>query len=120
MTMAAADLSILIREAGYQLISIEQLRANRWLILAEAPEGRVLILAQRRPLISAADVQDLAEQLRLSRVVVGYLLALDGHFSPEAQRTAAELCQPRIVLCGKIPLVEQTPRPAAVLGTGTI
>ncbi|NTW03710.1 MAG: hypothetical protein HGA19_20955, partial [Oscillochloris sp.] len=56
----------------------------------------------------------------LNRVVVGYLLALDGHFSPEAQRTAAELCQPRIVLCGKIPLVEQTPRPAAVLGTGTI
>jgi hypothetical protein len=112
--MASTHLSTIIREAGYRLIQIEQLRANRWLILAESSEGMVLILAQQRTLIGASDVQDLAEQLRLRRVGTGYLLAMGGRFSPEAQRTAAELRQPRIVLCGKIPPVGQAPRISTV------
>jgi hypothetical protein len=114
MTQASTQLSTMVREAGYQLIRIEQLRANRWLLLAESPEGKVLILAQQRPLISASDVQDLAEQLRLSRVGTGYLLAMGGRFSPEAQRTAAELRQPLIVLCGKLPPADQAPRISAI------
>ncbi|NNJ10695.1 hypothetical protein EKD04_010170 [Chloroflexales bacterium ZM16-3] len=115
MTPASPNLSNLVREAGYKLIRIDQLRANRWLIMAESVEGKVLILAQQRPLIGAADVQDLAEQLRLTRVPIGYLLALGGRFSPEAQRTTAELRQPRIVLCGKIPPVDDAPRSAPSL-----
>jgi hypothetical protein len=117
METRTTDLPSLVREAGYQLVRLEQLRTNRWLIVADSDDGRVLILAQQRPLISAADVQDLAEQLRLSRIPIGYLLAMDGRFSPEAQRTAAELRQPQIVLCGKIPPVDQPPRPSSVFGT---
>jgi hypothetical protein len=112
MISAATDLSNQVREAGYQLIRIEQLRVNRWLIMAESAEGRVLILAQQRPLIGAADVQDLAEQLRLTHNAVGYLLAMGGRFSPEAQRTAAELRHPQIVLCGRIPPAGESPRPS--------
>lgn len=117
MDLTAINLSTIVREAGYQLVRIEQLRANRWLIIADAPDGRLLILAQQRPLIGASDVQDLAEQLRLARFPLGYLLGLDGRFSPEAQRTAAELRYPRIVLCGKIPSVDQPARPSSVFGT---
>ncbi len=105
MIPATTDLSTMVREAGYHLIRIEQVRANRWLLLAESSEGKVMILAQQRPLISASDVQDLAEQLRLNNVGMGYLLAVDGRFTPEAQRTAVELRIPRIVLCGTIPPV---------------
>jgi hypothetical protein len=115
MIPAATHLSTMVREAGYQLIRIEQLRTNRWLLLAESPEGKVLILAQQRPLIGASDVQDLAEQLRLTPVGIGYLLAMGGRFSPEAQRTAAELRQPQIVLCGSLPLVGQALRPVTAL-----
>jgi hypothetical protein len=114
MTPASPNLSTMVREAGYQLIRVEQLRVNRWLVIAESAEGRVLILAQQRPMIASSDVQDLAEHLRLSRIAEGYLLAIGGCFSPEAQRTAAELSQPRIVLCGKIPPVGQAPRLATV------
>ena len=115
MIPAVTHLSTMVRDAGYQLICIKQLRANRWLLLAESPEGEVLILAQQRPLISACDVQDLAELLRLSHANTGYLLALDGRFSPEAQRTAAELCHPQIVLCGSLPLASQMHHPITVL-----
>lgn len=114
MAVPKNDLTTMVREAGYRLTQYEQLRANRWLVVADSDEGRVLILAQQRPTISAADVQDLAEQLRLSRIPVGYLLALGGRFTPEAQRTAAELRRPRIVLCGKIPPAGQAPRLATV------
>ncbi|MEI7643887.1 MAG: hypothetical protein WCJ55_06370 [Chloroflexales bacterium] len=115
MIPAAIHLSAMVRDAGYHLICIEQLRANRWLLLAESPEGEVLILAQQRPLISACDVQDLAELLRLSHANTGYLLAVDGRFSPEAQRTAAELSQPQIVLCGSLPSVRQLHHPITAL-----
>jgi hypothetical protein len=114
MTMTATHLVTTVREAGYQLLRIEQLRANRWLLSVDSPEGRVLIMAQERPLIGASDVQDLAERLRLSRVGVGYLLAVGGRFSPEAQRTAAELRAPLIVLCGKLPPAGQPPRLSTV------
>jgi hypothetical protein len=117
MIPAATHLSTMVREAGYKLIRIEQLRANRWLLIAESPEGRVLILAQQRPLINASDVQDLAEQLRLRRVSTGYLLSMGGRFSPEAQRTAAELRHPRIVLCGSLPPLSPPPLPSSILET---
>jgi hypothetical protein len=115
MISTATHLSTMVREAGYQMARIEQLRANRWLVVASSAEGKVLILAQQRPLINASDVQDLAEQLRLARIGTGYLLALGGRFSPEAQRTAAELRQPYIVLCGSLPPVGQPPLPTTAL-----
>jgi hypothetical protein len=114
MSLTATALTATVREAGYQIVRIERLRATRWLIAVDSPEGRALIMAQERPLIGASDVQDLAEQLRLGRADVGYLLAVGGRFSPEAQRTAAELRTPRIVLCGKLPPAGQPPRVSTV------
>jgi hypothetical protein len=115
MISSATHLSTLVREAGYQLVRIEQLRANRWLVVATSGEGNVLILAQQRPLINSSDVQDLAEQLRLARINIGYLLSIGGRFSPEAQHTAAELRRPYIVLCGSLPRVDQPPLPNTAL-----
>jgi hypothetical protein len=115
MPSTAAQLLTQVGEAGYKLVRIEQLRANRWLLTLESPEGQVLVMAQQRPLISAADVQDLAEQLRLGRFRSGYLLAIGGRFSPEAQRTAAELRQPRILLCTSLPPAGAPPRISSVL-----
>jgi hypothetical protein len=110
MSLTVTALTATVREAGYQLVRIERLRATRWLISVDSPEGRALIMAQERPLIGASDVQDLAEMLRLGRATMGYLLAVGGRFSPEAQRTATELRIPRIVLCGKLPPAGQSSR----------
>jgi hypothetical protein len=110
MTSAKDDLTTQVREAGYRLIKHEQLRTNRWLVVAESDEGRVLIMAQQRRTISASDVQDLAELLRLDRFQIGYLLAIGGRFTAEAQSTAAELRRPQIVLCSKLPPADHPPR----------
>lgn len=93
-----------IRKAGYEALRVEQPRPNRWVLSLRTPEGaEVVVLAQERALVGAADVQDLAELLRLRRVAVGYLLALGGRFSAEAQRTAQEGRQGRILLCTALP-----------------
>lgn len=104
MNATAAQMAARARDAGYETVSIEQPRANRWLMTLRAPAGApLLVLAQRRALIIAADVHDLAELLRLRRVGAGCLLALDGRFSPEALRAAQELRAPRVQLCLALP-----------------
>lgn len=80
------------QHAGYQVAETRQLRANRWLlILNDASGATILVLVQARRLITAADVQDLAELLRLRRGARGLLWAYEGTLSPAAQRTLAEL-----------------------------
>ena len=108
------DLCALARKAGYEVIEANQLRPNRWSLLLRSPAGTVLlVLAQCRPLITAADVQDLAELVRLRPSVQGVLLALDGVFSPAAQRTVAELAGQRLHLASSLP-----PALAAMLPVG--
>ena len=72
-------------QAGYQVFEAEQLRPNRWqLIVIDGAESRWVLLVQARPLLSAADVQDLADIVRLRRLDGGILLAHGGVFSPAA------------------------------------
>jgi hypothetical protein len=93
-----------VRRAGYQVIAAEQLRPNRWLLQVTDAEGLgALLMVQARPLVGAADVQDLAELVRLRRPHYGILLARRGSFSPAAQRTLAELGDHRLRLCTALP-----------------
>lgn len=99
------------REAGYQVRYVEQVRTNRWILnLTDGNGETILVLTQKRPLVSAADVQDLAELLRLGRFDRGMLLAIDGIFSAAAHRTAAELDGARISLCTVFPPAPATPQ----------
>jgi hypothetical protein len=98
------DLIQLARAAGYQVVAAQQLRANRWLLVLNDDTGAaILTLIQARPLISAADVQDLAELVRLRRPSRGILLAYGGAFSAAAQRTLAEMGDDRLRLCTALP-----------------
>lgn len=118
MHPTAAALTAQVREAGYTLVLIEQLRPNRWLLTLRDTEGAErLALAQQRPLISSADVHDLAELLRLRRVAGGYLLAIGGTFSPEARRAAAELRSHQIRLCHQLPARTGPPQGVPALET---
>lgn len=118
MNATYASLLAQVREAGYELVQAEQPRPNRWLLLLRAPDRElVLVLAQQRPLVGAADVQDLAEALRLRRLPIGVLLALGGRFSAEAQRTAQELRQARIHLALALPPASSAPARAGILET---
>lgn len=113
--MTQARLVSQVRKAGYEPLRVEQPRPNRWVLTLRTPAGaEVLALAQERPLVGAADVQDLAELLRLRRVATGYLLALGGRFSAEAHHTAQELRQARILLCSALPSAAGTPGVAAL------
>lgn len=106
----ATRLTIQAREAGFEVVRVEQLRSNRWLLTARDGNGQVVfIMAQQRPLIGSSDVQDLAEVLQLSRQGAGFLLAVDGAFSPEARRTAAELRRHQIHLCTALPANQIAP-----------
>lgn len=110
--MGAEGLKVFVdaaRAAGYVVRTAEQLRANRWLLTLRDPNRvRVAVLIQARPLIHAADVQDLAEIVQLRRCKRGLLWAHGGRFSPEAMRTAAEIGGDRLQLCTALP-----PAPAA-------
>jgi len=98
------DLVQMAQAAGYQIIATQQLRANRWLfMLADTTGAMTLTLIQARPLICSADVQDLAELVRLRRPTRGILLAYEGVFSPAAQRTLAEMRDERMRLCTTLP-----------------
>ncbi len=109
-----AELTRQARAAGYTVVRIEQLRTNRWLLtLTDAQGAPLLVLAQQRPLICAADVQDLADTLSLHRCPTGILLALDGTFSPEARRTATELQRQSIQLCNTLPPSGESALPQA-------
>lgn len=102
------DLVQMAQAAGYQIVATQQLRSNRWLLmLSDTTGAATLTLIQARPLISAADVQDLAELTRLRRPDRGILLAYGGTFSPAAQRTLAELGDERLRLCTTLPLATQ-------------
>jgi hypothetical protein len=101
------ELTHLARSAGYQMIELTQLRANRWLMLLLAPSGeQTLVMVQARPLVGATDVQDLAEVVRLRRPTHSILLALGGAFSVAAQQTVIELGEPKMRLCTVLPPVK--------------
>jgi hypothetical protein len=92
------------QQAGYHVFEAEQLRPNRWqLIMKDGAENRWALLVQARPLLSAADVQDLADIVRLRRLDGGILLAHGGVFSSAAQRTHQELGDGRLRLCTALP-----------------
>jgi hypothetical protein len=92
------------RQAGYKIAEVEQLRPNRWLLMLTDPTGaETLVLVQARPLIGGADVQDLADMVRLRRSARGILLAHGGSFSPVAQRTLLEIGDDRLRLCTALP-----------------
>src|SRR3954466_16008703 len=99
------DLVQMAQSAGYQIVATQQLRANRWLfMLSDGTGTTMLALIQARPLISAADVQDLAELTRLRRPARAILLAYGGVFSSAAQRTLTEMGDERLRLCTSLPL----------------
>ena len=101
---ATRELVQMARQAGYQVVEAEQLRPNRWLLtLADAAARRLALLVQARPLISSADVLDLADIVRLRQFHCGMLLAYEGSFSPAAQRTHQELADNRLRLCTALP-----------------
>ena len=67
------DFERMARDAGYRVVVIERLRSNRWLVTLVDGDGHtVLVLAQARPLIGSADVQDLAEFVRLRNPTMGF------------------------------------------------
>ncbi len=104
------DLVQMAQSAGYQIVATQQLRSNRWLfMLVDASGATTLALIQARPLISAADVQDLAELTRLRRPGHAILLAYGGTFSPAAQRTLAEMADERLRLCMTLPPAQNDP-----------
>jgi hypothetical protein len=98
------DLVQMAQAAGYQIVATQQLRANRWLfMLTDTTGATTLTLIQARPLIGSADVQDLAELMRLRRPTRGILLAYEGVFSSAAQLTLAEMRDERLRLCTTLP-----------------
>ncbi|MFV9503646.1 MAG: hypothetical protein AB4911_03685 [Oscillochloridaceae bacterium umkhey_bin13] len=104
MSVTGAQLVIQARALGYDSSSVEQLRSNRWLLTLRTPDGTtLLVLAQRRPLILAADVHDLIDLLRLRRINTGFLLAVEGRFSAEALRIAQDLRSLRLQLGTDLP-----------------
>ncbi len=104
------DLVQMAQSAGYQIIATQQLRSNRWLfMLSDVTSTTTLVLIQARPLISAADVQDLAELTRLRQPARAILLAYNGVFSSAAQRTLAEMGDERLRLCTTLPAAPPDP-----------
>ncbi len=104
------DLVQMAQSAGYQIIATQQLRSNRWLLmLSDASGVTTLALIQARPLISASDVQDLAELTRLRRPSRAILLAYGGTFSPAAQCTLTEMGDERLRLCTTLPPAQNDP-----------
>ena len=98
------ELVRMAQQAGYQVVEAEQLRPNRWqLIVMDGAENRWALLVQARPLLNSADVQDLADIVRLRRLDGGILLAYGGVFSPAAQRTHQELAVGKLRLCTTLP-----------------
>jgi hypothetical protein len=122
MPTMTAKLAGQARAAGYEVVRVEQPRSNRWVLTLRDDSGALaLLMVQQRPLLSAADVQDLAELLECARASRGMLLALDGAFSPEARRTAVELRHRPIQLCTALPpTARATDKEAASLMRGGV
>lgn len=109
--LSARELSALAQQAGYQVVSVEQLRANRWLVSLLTPQSELIVaLYQARPLVGASDVLDMAELVRLRRARRAYLIAYGGAFSPAAFRTLNELRGIAIELVESLPAAS-TPTP---------
>jgi hypothetical protein len=105
---ATHDLLAEAQRAGYQIVDAQQVRTNRWLLtLRDAGGAAIVVLVQARPLITAADVQDLAELVRLRNGARGLLWAYGGSLSPAAQRTLAELADNRLRPCTALPPAAQ-------------
>src|SRR4051812_29141551 len=101
---AIRELIQMAQQAGYEVASAEQLRPNRWLLILTHNGGtRSALLVQARPLLSSADVLDLADLVRLRGLGSGILLAHGGIFSPAAQSTYTELADHRLRLCTILP-----------------
>lgn len=119
MQPTAARLAARAREAGYEVARVEQLRTNRWLLTLRDGDGAAtLLMVQQRPIVTAADVQDLAELLQCARVPRGLLLAYEGSFSPEARRTAVELRRRPIQLCTELPTTGRAAEAAQLVHGG--
>ncbi len=121
-TVTSRDLAEQARRANYEVMSIEQQRANRWVLTLRSGGLVTIVLAQSRQLLSGADVQDLAELVRLRGPAQGILLALDGTFSPIAQQTLDELRALPLRFATKTllaPSAEHEPRPLGVPLTRT-
>lgn len=104
MDVSAREAAAHARRLGYQVITAEQLRATRCLLVLAEPSGQPFaVMVQRRTLITAADVQDFAEILFLRRLSRGLLIAVDGGFSNEARRTAKELGHVTMALTTELP-----------------
>jgi hypothetical protein len=102
--LSAQDLVHMARQAGYHVAAVEHLRPNRWLLtLTDATGATIALLVQARPLVSSADVQDLAEIVQVRSFTRGILLAYGGNFSGHALRTCTEL-DDRLRLCTTLPL----------------
>ena len=101
---AAQDLINIARDAGYNVVGVEHPRSTRWLLTLRDGAGMlILLIVQTRPLISAADIQDLDELVRVRRMHRGLFWAYDGTFSPGAYRTCTELGAARLTLCTFLP-----------------
>ncbi|MDW8404111.1 hypothetical protein [Chloroflexus sp.] len=104
MDVSAREAAAHARRLGYQVLTAEQLRATRCLLVLAEPSGQPFaVMVQRRALITAADVQDFAEILFLRRLSRGLLIAVDGGFSNEARRTARELSHVTMALTTELP-----------------
>src|SRR5690349_19432076 len=105
---STAELVYAAQRAGYQVVEAQQIRSNRWLLtLGDKLGTSLLVLVQARPLIVAADVQDLAELVQLRSIPRGLLWAYGGTLSPAAQLTLTELSDSRLQCCTALPLAAQ-------------
>jgi hypothetical protein len=103
-TPAAQQLIRTAQQAGYDVITIEHSRSTRWLLTLRDGAGiSIMLVVQARPLISASDIQDLDELVRVRRMDRGLFWAYSGTFSPAAQRTCVELGATRLSLCTTLP-----------------
>src|SRR5688500_7598950 len=94
------DLIDTTAQAGYRVVTIEHPRSTRWLLTVCDHGGQsIMLVVQARTLISASDVQDLAELVQVRRMQRGMLWAYNGDFSPAAHRTCAELGGSNLLLC---------------------
>ncbi|MBC8160249.1 MAG: hypothetical protein H7Z42_03435 [Roseiflexaceae bacterium] len=105
--MPAPTLSMIekdVRASGYQLLSSEQLRTNRWLLVARDTAGqRIAILVQLRALIGESDVRDLAELVQIRQFDAGILLIYGASLSAYAQRALVEVGFGRLRACASLP-----------------
>lgn len=96
-----------VRHAGFRIIRMEHVRANRWIIQASNQDGQpVVILAVDRSLVAASDIQDLEEIIRLRHAACGVLWSLRGRFSAYAQQAQRD-SQLQLILANELPNADQ-------------